>query len=71
MRERARTLHLSGWVRNLENGNVEVAAAGDGPALASLVAAVERGPSGAEVREVVHHRPPTDAEYPNPFTIRR
>ena len=30
VRERARALHLSGWVRNLESGNVEVAAAGDG-----------------------------------------
>jgi acylphosphatase len=71
VRERARALHLSGWVRNLENGNVEVAAAGDSAALASIVAAVERGPQGAEVHEVLHHRPPPDTEYPNPFSIRR
>lgn len=71
VRERARALDLSGWVRNLENGNVEVAAMGDGASLASLMAAVERGPSGAGVREVVHHQPPPDTAYPNPFSIRR
>jgi acylphosphatase len=71
VRERARVLHLSGWVRNLENGNVEVAAAGDGAALAALAAALERGPAGAEVRDVVHYPPDPDAEYPKPFSIRR
>jgi acylphosphatase len=71
VRERARALHVSGWVRNLENGHVEVAAMGDGPALTSLIAALERGPSGAEVREIVHHPPPPATEYPNPFSIRR
>lgn len=71
VRERARALHVSGWVRNLESGNVEVAAMGDGAALASLIAALEQGPSGAEVREIVHHQPPPATEYPNPFSIRR
>jgi acylphosphatase len=48
----ARELRLSGWVKNRADGNVELAAAGEGDALAKLEAAVTAGPPGARVEEV-------------------
>lgn len=71
VRERARELDLAGWVRNLQNGNVEVAASGPEIALSALLAAVQDGPPGAVVQEVLHRQPPPDADYPRPFSVRR
>lgn len=48
----ARELQLAGWVKNKADGNVELAAAGKGDALARLEAAVTAGPPGARVEEV-------------------
>ena len=48
----AHTLGLSGYVRNLPVGTVEVAAAGDRAALESLAALLEEGPPGAVVESV-------------------
>ncbi len=50
--EMARDLRLAGWVKNRPDGHVEIAAAGDGAALAKLEAAVRAGPPGAHVEEV-------------------
>jgi acylphosphatase len=50
--EIARELELAGWVKNRADGNVEVAAAGEGDALARLEAAVIAGPPGARVEAV-------------------
>lgn len=50
--EMARELGLAGWVKNRADGNVEVAAAGAGDALARLEAAVTAGPPGARVEAV-------------------
>lgn len=50
--EMARELRLAGWVKNRADGNVEVAAAGEGDALAKLEAAVTAGPPGARVEAV-------------------
>ena len=47
--ERARALGLGGWVRNTEDGCVEVAASGDDAAVASLRSALEQGPPAAQV----------------------
>ena len=69
VRERARRERLAGWVRNLETGGVEVAAAGPEDALDALMRDVRVGPPGAWVREL---KPlPIDGlgELPNPFTI--
>ena len=48
----ARSLRLSGYVRNLPDGAVEVVASGDRAQLESLVALLEKGPPGAEVESV-------------------
>ena len=48
----ARELRLAGWVKNRADGNVELAAAGEGDALAKLEAAIAAGPPGARVEEV-------------------
>ena len=48
----ARGLGLSGYVRNLRDGAVQVAAAGDRAALESLAAFLEEGPPGAVVESV-------------------
>jgi len=50
--EKAQALNLAGWVRNKSDGNVEIAAAGEGDSLAKLETAVKAGPRGARVEEV-------------------
>ncbi len=49
VRERARRLGLTGWVRNLPDGSVEVAAAGDEQQVELLKQELARGPQGASV----------------------
>lgn len=49
---RARELGLGGWVRNLEDGSVEVQAEGSRPDLAELRLWCEQGPAGAKVAGV-------------------
>ena len=48
----AERLGLAGWVRNLDDGSVEVAARGGGESLAHLESELKRGPSGARVTGV-------------------
>lgn len=48
----AQALGLSGWVRNLGDGRVEALAIGPPDAVARLLGACSRGPSGARVRTV-------------------
>jgi acylphosphatase len=48
----ARTLGLSGYARNLEDGRVEVVAAGDEPALDRLEELLRSGPANARVTGV-------------------
>jgi acylphosphatase len=43
---------LKGWVRNLQDGSVEVQAEGPPIALAELRAWCEKGPLGAQVKRV-------------------
>jgi acylphosphatase len=48
----ARREGVSGWVRNAEDGTVEVLVEGDREAVLRVEAALRRGPSGARVDDV-------------------
>jgi len=50
--QRADSMGIAGWVRNRPDGAVEVEAEGSRPELERLVAAVSRGPAGANVTAV-------------------
>lgn len=52
VQRRAMELGLTGWARNLDDGRVEVYAAGGAAQLSDLAAALNMGPSMAEVRSV-------------------
>ncbi|SDS72719.1 acylphosphatase [Halopseudomonas xinjiangensis] len=49
---RARRLDLAGWVRNCEDGSVEVLIAGDPSAIAAMQQWLRSGPAGARVDEL-------------------
>jgi acylphosphatase len=69
--EKAQQLKLAGWVRNKSDGKVEIAAAGDGDALARLEAAVKSGPRGARVEQVRSLSPVSAESLRTPFEIVR
>ena len=50
--KKAQTLGLGGWVRNCENGSVELVAAGEQVAVQALVDWLEQGPLLAEVTQL-------------------
>ena len=65
----ANELGLSGWVRNLPNGTVELTAEGEETALQKLADWLEHGPRYARVDEVrLSWQEPTGLE--GPFQIR-
>ncbi len=47
--DEAQRLGVSGWVRNLVDGRVEIWAEGDAPAVDALLRWLERGPPAARV----------------------
>ena len=47
---------LRGWVRNTEEGEVEVMASGTAETLAELRASLRRGPRGSRVDHLVEHQ---------------
>ncbi len=49
---RADALKLSGWVRNLPDGDVEAVFSGDADAVEIMLAACQDGPPGARVTKV-------------------
>jgi acylphosphatase len=51
----AQELDLRGWVRNTEDGEVEVVAAGSLQDLGELRTSLRRGPRGARVDQVIEH----------------
>jgi acylphosphatase len=51
----ASELDLRGWVRNTEDGEVEVLAAGAAADLDELRASLKRGPRGSRVDRVIEH----------------
>lgn len=48
----ARALHLTGWVRNLEDGRVELLATGDPESLKQLLDWCYKGPDKANVSDI-------------------
>jgi len=65
-----RKLGLSGWVRNRDDGSVEVAASGPAEKLAELRRQVARGPDGAHVADV-RDLEEVSEELEFPFGMRR
>ena len=51
----ASELELHGWVRNTEDGDVEVVAAGHPDDLDELRASLRRGPRGSRVDRIIEH----------------
>jgi acylphosphatase len=51
----ASELDLRGWVRNTEDGEVEVVASGTAQELAELRASLRRGPRGSRVDRLIEH----------------
>lgn len=51
-RDRARSLGLAGWVRNVPDGTVEAVLEGDDERVESMVEWCRRGPVGARVEEI-------------------
>lgn len=71
VRERARRLGLAGWVRNQEDGSVEIVAEGDDAAIDMLGTALRAGPPGSSVENVRSLSSDVEEALPQPFTIRR
>jgi acylphosphatase len=65
----AEKLHLSGFVRNLRDGRVEVYAVGGPERLAQLRSALERGPRFSSVTEVREEAAQVDSRYARDFSI--
>ncbi|MCI0503889.1 acylphosphatase [Candidatus Micrarchaeota archaeon] len=66
----ARKRGISGWVRNVPDGTVEVMAEGGRAALESLLEWCSHGPAGASVTEVKSERASASGEFAD-FIIRR
>jgi acylphosphatase len=70
-RECARRLGVAGWVRNREDGCVEVAASGSDAAVAEFLLMLQDGPTGARVDAVVHVPVGEPGDLVMPFTVLR
>lgn len=66
----ARRLQLAGWVTNLPDGSVEVAASGREEKLEELRDMLRKGPEGAVVSDMIELEP-VDDELDFPFAMRK
>jgi acylphosphatase len=71
VRETARRAGLAGWVRNHDDGRVEIAASGSDTAIAALTSAARIGPPGARVEHVTELPSAGLDDLPRPFTVVR
>jgi len=69
IQDEAERLHLSGFVRNLRDGRVEVYAIGSAENLARLRTIIERGPKGAMVQHVAEESADVNAKFAEEFSI--
>lgn len=65
----AEKLRVSGFVRNLRDGRVEVFAMGTAEQHNQLRRQLERGPFGSDVTEVLEEPAPVEAQYDGSFVI--
>ena len=70
-REVARRHGLAGWVRNRDDGNVEIAASGSEDAIERFLTEVRRGPLGAYVESLRYLPADSLAPLQYPFSIVR
>jgi acylphosphatase len=52
-KEAAETLHLTGWVKNTAEGNVEIKVSGDEESIKQFIEWSKRGPKDAVVHSVI------------------
>lgn len=71
VREAARELGVRGWARNLEDGSVEIEAAGEPTVLDAFRRRVSAGPDSASIEYVLEGPRTSDAPLPDPFIILR
>ena len=69
VRQEARRLGVTGWVRNLADGSVELMASGEESAVRRLVDHVRVGPDSATVTSVRSQSVQRDGALPYPFTV--
>jgi len=69
IQDEAERLHLTGFVRNLRDGRVEVYAIGSAENLARLRTIIERGPRGAMVQHVAEESADINAKFAEEFSI--
>ena len=62
-RRQAQSLGLSGWVKNLPDGAVEVLVEGDGEQVEKLVSWCSNGPPAADVSELVESQEEWKGEF--------
>jgi len=67
--DEAERLRLTGFVRNLRDGRVEVYAIGAAEELVRLRVLLERGPRGAMVQNVAEHPAEVDPQFAAEFSI--
>jgi len=65
----AQRLLLAGYVRNRRDGRVEAYAVGASEQLAAFQAALQKGPRGAVVQNVLEEAAPVEARYTMEFSI--
>lgn len=71
VRETARRVGLAGWVRNHDDGRVEIAASGTPSAIEELRTVARTGPPGAQVERVTELPESGLDDLPRPFTVLR
>ena len=71
VREAARRHRLAGWVRNREDGSVEVETSGDDASVREFLETIREGPPGARVDDVREVTSNHAESLPQPFTIIR
>ena len=70
VQQEASEIGLRGWVRNTDDGHVEVVAAGNPEDIAELKAALRKGSRGSRVDAVIEHElADNEAEKLGPFEI--